>query len=125
MSYLPTLVQRGLGHSAGYAALTLLGWSATSVLTALLARGLPARFSARAQLATGLVGVAVGQLLLTGIGAQDGAARLLPGLLVAGAASGLLNAALGRQAVASVRLSWPASAAGPTTPLATWAPPSG
>jgi MFS family permease len=102
MSFLPTLVQRGLGHSALYAALTLLGWSATSVLTALLARRLPARFSARAQLATGLAGVAVGQLLLIGIDAQDGAARLLPGLLVAGAASGLLNAALGRQAVASV-----------------------
>jgi MFS family permease len=102
MSFLPTLVQRGLGHGALYAALTLLGWSATSVLTALLARRLPARISARAQLATGLVGVAVGQVLLAGIDAQDGAARLLPGLLVAGAASGLLNAALGRQAVASV-----------------------
>jgi MFS family permease len=102
MSFLPTLVQRGLGHGALYAALTLLAWSATSVLTALLARRLPTRFSARAQLATGLVGVAVGQVLLAGIGAQDGAARLLPGLLVAGAASGLLNAALGRQAVASV-----------------------
>jgi MFS family permease len=101
MSFLPTLVQRGLGHSALYAATTLLAWSATSVVTALLARRLPARFSARAQLVVGLLAVAVGQLMLAGIDGQAGAARLLPGLLVAGAASGVLNAALGRQAVAA------------------------
>jgi MFS family permease len=99
MSFLPTLVQRALGHSATYAAFLLLGWSATSVVTALLARRLP--FSPRAQLVAGLLGVAVGQAMLVGIDTQAGVARLLPGLLVAGAASGVLNAALGRQAVAS------------------------
>lgn len=101
MSFLPTLVQRGLGHDAFSAALLLLGWSATSVVTALLARRLPTWCTPRAQLAGGLAGVAVGQLLLTGIGADAGTGRLLPGLLVAGAASGVLNAALARQAVAS------------------------
>jgi predicted MFS family arabinose efflux permease len=101
MSFLPTLVQRGLGDSVLTAAAVLLAWSATSVLTALLARRLPARFSPRAQLVTGLVGVAIGQLLLIGIGVGDGVGRLLPGLFVAGAASGVLNAALGRQAVAA------------------------
>lgn len=101
MSFLPTLIQRGLGHSAFYAALILLAWSGTSVLTALLARRLPARFSPRAQLVFGLLGVAVGQVMLAGMDPQSGPGHLLPGLLVAGAASGVLNAALGRQAVAS------------------------
>jgi MFS family permease len=101
MSFLPTLIQRGFAHSATYAAVVLLGWSGISVLTALLARRLPARISPRAQMVAGLLGVAVGQVMLTGIGSDPGAWRLLPGLLVAGAASGLLNAALARQAVAS------------------------
>ncbi|MCW2720175.1 MFS transporter [Pseudonocardia sp.] len=101
MSFLPTLLQRGLGHGVVYAALLLLGWSATSVVTALLARRLPVRATPRAQLVAGLLGVAVGQVMLTGIGPGAGAGRLLPGLLVAGAASGVLNAALARQAVAS------------------------
>lgn len=102
MSFLPTLIQRGLGHGVLYAALLLLGWSATSVVTALLARRLPPAFSPRAQLVASLLGVAAGVALLTGIDAQAGVGRLLPGLLVAGAASGVLNAALARQAVASV-----------------------
>lgn len=101
MSFLPTLIQRGLGHGVLYAALVLLGWSATSVVTALLARRLPARFTPRAQLVAGLLGVAAGQAMLTAIDAGVGAGRLLPGLLVAGAASGVLNAAMARQAVAS------------------------
>lgn len=100
MSFLPTLVQRGLGHSALYAALLLLGWSATSVVTALLARRI--RATPRVQLVAGLVGVTLGQLLLAGITRDAGVWRLLPGLLVAGAASGVLNAALAREAVASV-----------------------
>ncbi len=102
MSFLPTLIQRAEGHTAFYAALVLLGWSATSVVTALLARRLPARVSSRTQLAVGLFGVAVGQAMVTGLDSDAGAGRLLPGLIVAGAASGVLNAALGRQAVASV-----------------------
>jgi len=99
MSFLPTLLQRALGHDALYAALLLLGWSATSVVAALLARRLPV--SARVQMAAGLAGTAVGQVMLAGLDGSAGALRLLPGLVVAGVASGVLNAALGRQAVAS------------------------
>jgi predicted MFS family arabinose efflux permease len=102
MSFLPTLVQRGMGHGAMYAALLLFAWSGTSVVTALLARRLPVRVSAQAQLGAGLLGVAVGQVLLGGLSATSGAAEMLPGLLVAGAASGVLNAALAREAVASM-----------------------
>jgi len=99
MSFLPTLLQRAFGHDALYAAVLLLCWSATSVVTALLARRIPV--SARVQLAAGLFGVAVGQVLLAGLDGSAGMLRLLPGLVVAGVASGVLNAALGRQAVAS------------------------
>ena len=98
----PTLIERGLGEGAVLASVVLLAWSATSVVTSLGARWLPPWVTPRAQLAGGLVGVAVGQLALAGLAPGSPVARLLPGLLVAGAANGVLNAALGRQAVASV-----------------------
>ena len=46
--------------------------------------------------------IGVGQLLLWHIVPGDGAGRFVPGLLVAGVGSGVLNAALGRESVASV-----------------------
>ena len=46
--------------------------------------------------------VGVGQLLLWHIAPGDGPGRFVPGLLVAGIGSGVLNAALGRESVASV-----------------------
>ena len=101
-SYSSTVVQRGLGSTALVGAYVLLAWSVTSVGTSLLARRLPARVTGQAQLVAGLVGVALGQVALTGVAVGDSPLRLVPGLLVAGAASGVLNAALGRQAVASV-----------------------
>ena len=58
--------------------------------------------SPRAQLVAGLVGCAAGQLALVGLTPESSIGRLLPGLLVTGAANGVLNAALGRQALASV-----------------------
>jgi hypothetical protein len=51
------------------------------------------------QLVLGLLVVAAGQLALYGAGEF---VALLPGLVIAGIGSGVLNAALGRQAVASV-----------------------
>ena len=44
----------------------------------------------------------VGQLLGVGLGAGSSAWRLLPSMVVAGLASGVLNAVLGREAVAHV-----------------------
>lgn len=102
MSLVPTVIERGLGEGAVLAAVALLAWSATSVVTALGARWLSSRVSPRAQLVAGLVGCAAGQLALVGLTPDSSVGRLLPGLLVAGAANGVLNAALGRQAVASV-----------------------
>jgi hypothetical protein len=102
ISLVPTVLERGLNEGAVLAAVVLLAWSATSVVSALGARRLPSWASPRAQLVAGLVGCAAGQLALVGLTPESSIGRLLPGLLVAGAANGVLNAALGRQAVASV-----------------------
>lgn len=100
MSLVSLVAARGLGLSAAPTALVMMVWSGLSVPAALLAR----RWSgtATAQLATGFVIIAVGLVTLTGLGGHDGLARLLPGLVVAGIGTGILNAALGRQAVAAV-----------------------
>jgi hypothetical protein len=98
----PTVLERGLGEGAVLAAVVLPAWSATSVVSALGARWLAPWMSPRAQLVAGLVGCAAGQLALVALEPDSSIGRLLPGLLVAGAANGVLNAALGRQALASV-----------------------
>ncbi|WP_318209994.1 MFS transporter [Streptomyces sp. SJL17-1] len=94
----------GAGMSPLGAAWLFVLWSGTAFVVALQARRLPARLSAPYQLALGFVLSAAGVLAL--LGSLEGPAgswpRLLPGLLVAGAGSGLLNAALPRLAVDSV-----------------------
>jgi MFS family permease len=102
MPFMSGFLSAAFGMTPVRAAVLLTAWSATSVLSALLARRLPARISGRAQLAIGLLGVAAGLLAFSGIDAGATWLRFLPGLLVAGVASGILNAALGREAVASV-----------------------
>jgi MFS family permease len=102
MSYMSGFLGSALGITAIGAAFLLFSWSATSVVTALLARRISPRVPGRVQLAVGLIGVAAGLLALTGIGESSGWPRFLPGLIIAGIASGVVNAALGREAVASV-----------------------
>jgi MFS family permease len=101
-SFLLTVMSRGLGAPPVIAAVVLLAWSATGVVTSLLARRLPATMSGRVQLGVGLLVVAVGQLMLYGAVPGDSPWRYVPGLLVAGVTSGVVNSALGREAVASV-----------------------
>jgi MFS family permease len=96
-SVLPSIVERGFGDGVLLASLVLLVWSGVSVPVALLARRL--RVDGDLQLMIGLLGVTAGQLALYRAGSF---AALLPGLVIAGVGSGVLNAALGRQAVASV-----------------------
>ncbi|MEU8619272.1 MFS transporter [Streptomyces sp. NPDC048623] len=102
-SVLPALLQHG---GAGLAPLTtawlFLLWSGTAFVVALQVRRLAGRISATYQLVLGFVLSAAGVLAL--FGALEGASvlRLLPGLVVAGVGSGLLNAALPRLAVDSV-----------------------
>ncbi|MEU3609241.1 MFS transporter [Streptomyces sp. NPDC035033] len=103
-SVVPALLQRGTGMSPLAAAWLFVLWSGTSFVVALQARRLAARLSAPYQLALGFVLSAAGVLAL--LGTLDSPAlpwpRLIAGLVVAGAGSGLLNAALPRLAVDSV-----------------------
>jgi MFS family permease len=101
-SYTPIIVEQGLAGSALTGVSAMLAWSGLSALTPLTARWLSTRVTPRAQMVAGLLGCAAGQLALVGLHPGDTVARLLPGLLLAGAANGILNAALGRQAVSSV-----------------------
>ena len=101
-SLLPTLVQQGLRGSLLVATACTSLFAAVSVLTALNAKRLS--HSPRSLMVAGLTGIAAGQLLMTGLAADSSAARLVPGLLVVGVSFGLLNASLGREAVASVPL---------------------
>ncbi|MEV8588029.1 MFS transporter [Streptomyces sp. NPDC051180] len=100
-SVVPALLQGGAGMSPLGAAWLFVLWSGTAFVVALQARRLAGRLSAAYQLALGFALSAAGVLAL--LGGLDGPwPRLLPGLLVAGAGSGLLNAALPRLAVDSV-----------------------
>lgn len=108
MSYLPTVLQRGLAESPWTSAGVLAVWSGTSAVVALLARRLPHRVSSRWQLGGGLLVCAVGLVMMTGLTTSSTWLRLVPGLVVVGVGSGILNAALARLAVESV----PAARAG-------------
>ncbi|MFB6898841.1 MFS transporter [Streptomyces hydrogenans] len=103
-SVLPSLLMRGQGVAPLAAAGLFVLWSGTSFVVALQARRLAGRLSAPYQLALGFVLSAAGVLPL--LGTVDAPAvpwpRLMAGLVVAGAGSGLLNAALPRLAVDSV-----------------------
>jgi predicted MFS family arabinose efflux permease len=108
LSYVSGFAGVALGLPPTTAAWLMLAWSGPSVVTALVARRLPHHWTGRARMGGALVVVAVGQLMLWGVGTGSGAGRFVPGLLLAGVASGVLNAALGRESVASV----PAAQAG-------------
>ena len=102
MSFAGTFLVTGMGLTTLGAGALLGLWSGTSAVSAVLARRLPQRLAGHPQLVLGLVGVGIGMLLLTGIDTGSSPWRLVPGLVVAGLASGVLNAGLARQAVASV-----------------------
>lgn len=102
VSYLPTLVQAGLGRSLLVASFLTALFAGTSVVTALQARRLALVAPAWVLMAGALVVLAGSQLALAGLEVGSGVVRLLPGLVVGGVAYGVLNAALGAAAVASV-----------------------
>jgi MFS family permease len=101
MSFACSFLITSLQLTSLQSGLVLLMWSGTSAVSALLARHVPTALQGSGQLAVGLLGVAAGEFAM--VGAVPGSVwRLVPGLVIAGAASGVLNAALGREAVASV-----------------------
>ncbi|MDQ0601468.1 MFS family permease [Streptomyces canus] len=101
-SFLPALLQQTMGLSAMDTAWLFLLWSGLSFAVALQARRLSGRVSPRLQLALGFLLHAAGVLTMLGSVSSGSWTRLLPGLVVAGVGSGLLNAALPLLAVESV-----------------------
>ncbi|MBX9396729.1 MFS transporter [Streptomyces sp. TRM72054] len=101
-SYLPVLFQQTLGLSAIETAWLFLLWSGLSFGVALQAKRLAGRMPPRHQLALGFVLNAAGVLTMLGALNAGSWHRLLPGLLISGIGSGLLNAALPLLSVQSV-----------------------
>jgi predicted MFS family arabinose efflux permease len=96
------LVQQGLGASLTQASLPLLVWSVTSVVTSLVVRRVHLAASGATVIAVSLAVTGAGELLALGVQPDSSPWRLAPAFLVTGLATGVLNAVLGREAVASV-----------------------
>jgi MFS family permease len=101
-SFLPALLQQTLGLSAMDTAWLFLLWAGLSFVVALQARRLSGRVPPRRQLALGFGLHAAGVLAMLGAVEAGSWPRLLPGLILAGVGSGLLNAALPLLSVESV-----------------------
>lgn len=99
-SYLPSVVQRTLHLSPLATAGLLLLWSGLSFGVALQVKRLT--IPPRGQLALGFALHAVGALTMLGAIGSGSWTRLLPGLIIGGVGSGLLNGALPLLAVESV-----------------------
>ncbi|WP_215227521.1 MFS transporter [Erythrobacter sp. 3-20A1M] len=102
MSLVPVILARGLGVGIIASAFILTAWSATSVIAALAARALPEHWEPRWIIVAAILACALAQALLYAPAQGPMLLRFLPALFLAGAANGLLNSALGQQAVATV-----------------------
>jgi dipeptide/tripeptide permease len=83
-------------------AAVLAAWSGTSVAVALATRSLLGRRGAAEVVVLGFAVSAAGEFALAGLGVGSSWTRLLPGLVILGIGSGLVNASLGRLALESV-----------------------
>jgi hypothetical protein len=101
-SFTPTIVQVGYGRGLWAATLPVFAWAGTGVVTSLLVRRIPHPLEGPRPVALFLVVVAAGQLLTEGLDAGTPLWRLAVPFAVAGAATGVLNTLLGREAIASV-----------------------
>ncbi|MDO9456715.1 MFS transporter [Nocardioides sp.] len=101
-SLTPTIAQVGLGNGPWTGALLAAVWAGVSVVTSLALRRLPWTFAGPRGVAVllGLVGLA--QLTGLGLGTGSGVWRLAVVMAATGVGTGLLNAVLGREAVANV-----------------------
>lgn len=102
VSFVPTFAQVGLGSGLWPATLLVVAWSGTSVATSFFSRHIRHPMHGPVPVALSLVVVAAGQALGYGLNPESDIWRLVPSMVVAGVATGLLNALLGREAVASV-----------------------
>ena len=98
-SYLPTVLQRGLGTPLPEIMLLMLVWSAVGTATAWLLRGAH-RVRGGLLLSASLGVSAVGMAGLAVLAPEGSPWRLLPGIVVLGVGYGAANAALGRESIA-------------------------
>ncbi|MBL1080442.1 MFS transporter [Streptomyces actinomycinicus] len=101
-SFLPALLQQALRLSPLATAWLLLLWSGLSFVVALQVKHLAGRVPPRTQLALGFALHTAAALTMLGAIGSGSWPRLLPGLIVGGIGSGLLNGALPLLAVESV-----------------------
>ncbi|MFD8372996.1 MFS transporter [Streptomyces sp. NPDC059688] len=101
-SFLPALLQQTLRLSPLATAWLFLLWSGLSFAVALQVRHLAGRVSPRAQLALGFALHTIAVITMLGAIGSGSWTRLLPGLILGGVGSGLLNGALPLLAVESV-----------------------
>ena len=101
-SFTPAMVQLAYGRGLWAASLPAVAWAGTSVVASLLIRRIPHPLEGPRPVALFLVVVATGQLLTWNLGPGSALWRLWLPMVVAGAGTGVLNALLGREAIASV-----------------------
>jgi EmrB/QacA subfamily drug resistance transporter len=100
--YLTLYLQNYLGYSPLQAGLRYLPITLVPFFVAPLAVALMGRLPARILLAIGLVGVAAGLFMMSGLSANSSWTALLPGFIVAGIGVGLLNPVIADVAVSVV-----------------------
>lgn len=100
--YLVLYLQEVLGYSALQTGLRLAAITGATLFTAIPAGRLSARVPVRWLIGPGLVLVGVGLLLMRGLDASSDWTHLIPGFLVAGLGSGLVNPPLASTAVGVV-----------------------
>ncbi|MGA9859192.1 MAG: MFS transporter [Solirubrobacteraceae bacterium] len=100
--YLTLYLQDILGYSALQTGLRFLVLSGGILLTSTLAGRLTAHVPIRLLIAPGLVMVGVGLLLMRGLTAQSGWTHLIPGFIIAGAGTGMINPPLASTAIGVV-----------------------
>jgi EmrB/QacA subfamily drug resistance transporter len=100
--YITLYVQDVLGYSAFQTGLRLLVISGGIMLTSAIAGRLTAVVPIRFLIAPGLALVGIGLLLMRGLDASSGWTHLIPGFIVAGAGTGLINPPLASTAIGVV-----------------------
>jgi EmrB/QacA subfamily drug resistance transporter len=100
--YLTLYLQDVLGYSAMQTGLRFLVLSGGILLTSTLAGRLTARVPIRFLIAPGLAAVGVGLLLMRGLTPASGWTHLIPGFIIAGAGTGMINPPLASTAIGVV-----------------------
>ncbi len=100
--YLTLYLQDVLGYSALQTGIRFLVLSGGILLTSTLSGRLTSRVPIRFLISPGLVLVGIGLLLMRGLSADSGWTHLIPGFIVAGAGTGLVNPPLASTAIGVV-----------------------